>query len=59
MHFSQDLKHILNTKFDVIKIARWSDHFYATHIKEISEKLDEVLMAHPACNMDLNLNIQK
>lgn len=45
MQFSQDLKDILNTKFDVIKIARWSDHFYATHINEISEELDEVLMA--------------
>ncbi|MBN9377445.1 MAG: hypothetical protein BGO14_10155 [Chlamydiales bacterium 38-26] len=43
--FGRELKDVLDKKFAIIKIARWTDHFYATHIREISEELNKVIMA--------------
>lgn len=41
----EELKNILSKPHDVIKIARWAEHIYANHCRELSPELDDLIMA--------------
>jgi hypothetical protein len=43
--FGEDLELILNQSYDVIKIARWAEHVYTIHCRELSPELDDIIMA--------------
>lgn len=43
--FGEELQKILNKSYDVVKIARWAEHIYASHCRELSDELNDITMA--------------